>query len=432
MNEQAARPGLDYRTWTRRYVLGILVLAYTVNFIDRQILSILLESIKQDLGISDQMLGLLSGFAFALFYAVMGIPIALWADRGNRRDLISIALALWSLMTALCGMAQNFWQLAAARVGVGIGEAGCTPPAFSLLSDYYAPGERATAFAIYSLGIPIGLMFGLFVGGWINEAFGWRMAFFVVGLPGVLLALVVKLTVAEPARGNIEKLDERARKPLLKDTVKFLLNQPVFRHCAAAGSLSGFIAYAGMGWYPAFLIRSHAMGTAEIGLWLGLIMGGAGVIGLLLGGYLSDRLGARSTPWYLWSVAVGVLIAVPFSAFSFLVSDPYTAMLLFSVPLMISNAWLGPTVAQIQGIVELRMRAVSVAVLLFITNMLGLGVGPWLIGTVSDALRSHFGADSLRWSLFMVGFFGLWAAWHYFRAGQLLEANLRSAATSKA
>lgn len=404
------------------------MLAYTANFIDRQILSILLESIKHDLGVSDQMLGLLAGFAFALFYAVMGIPIALWADRGNRRDLISVALALWSLMTAMCGMAQNFWQLAAARVGVGIGEAGCTPPAFSLLSDYYAPGERATAFAIYSLGIPIGLMFGLFVGGWINEAFGWRMAFFVVGLPGVLLAVVVKLTVAEPQRGHIEKVSTQARKPNLGETVRFLFKQPVFLHCAAAGSLSGFIAYSAMGWYPSFLIRTHGMGTAEIGLSLGLVMGGAGVIGLLLGGYLSDKLGARDTRWYLWSVAVGSLIAVPFSALSFLVANSYTAMFLFSVPLMIANAWFGPTIAQIQGIVELRMRAVAVAVLLFITNLVGLGLGPWLIGAVSDVLRPHYGDDSLRWSLFMVGFFGLWAAWHYFRAGQLLEANLQRSA----
>ncbi|MFT4561726.1 MAG: putative MFS family arabinose efflux permease [Gammaproteobacteria bacterium] len=411
----------------RRYVLGVLVLAYTVNFIDRQILSILLESIKQDLGVSDQMLGLLSGFAFALFYVVMGIPIAVWADRGNRRNLISVALALWSAMTALCGLAQNFWQLAGARIGVGIGEAGCTPPAFSLLSDYYAPGERAFAFGIYSLGIPFGLMFGLFIGGWINEVFGWRMAFFVVGLPGILLALVVRFTISEPVRGQVENKNADVAKPRFFHSLKFLSTQPVFVHCSIGGALAAFVAYAAMGWYPSFLIRSHGLGTAEIGLWLGLIMGVAGAAGMLLGGWLSDKLGARNTPWYLWTVAVGLLIALPFSAMSYLVDDPYVAMLLFSIQLMVANAWLGPTVAQIQGIVELRMRAVSVAVLFFITNLIGLGLGPWVIGTLSDALRPQFGDHSLRWSLFAVGFFGLWAAWHYYRAGQLLEENLKTA-----
>ncbi len=404
----------------RRYVLGVMVLAYTCNFIDRQILSILLESIKHDLGVSDQMLGLLSGFAFALFYVVMGIPIAVWADRGNRRNLISLALALWSAMTALSGLAQNFWQLAAARVGVGIGEAGCTPPAFSLLSDHYAPGERSTAFGIYSLGIPLGLMFGLFVGGWINENFGWRMAFFVVGLPGIALALVVRLTIAEPARGAAENRSAGTHKPALGESLRFLRGEPVFVHCAAGGALAAFVAYGAMGWYPTFLIRSHAMNTAEIGLWLGLIMGAAGAIGMVFGGMLADRLGARHAPWYLWTVGGGLLVAVPFGAVSYVLDNPYSAMITFAIPLMVANAWLGPTVAQIQGIVDLRMRAISVAVLFFITNMVGLGLGPWLIGSLSDALAPRFGPDSLRWSLFLSGFVGLWAAWHYYRAGQHL------------
>ncbi len=396
------------------------MLVYTVNFIDRQILSILLESIKQDLGVSDQMLGLLTGFAFALFYVVMGIPIALWADRGNRRNLISLALAFWSLMTACCGIAQNFWQLAAARVGVGMGEAGCTPPAFSLLSDHYPPGERSTAYAIYSLGVPLGLMFGLFLGGWVNQEFGWRMAFLVVGLPGVALSLVVRFTIDEPPRGQSESRQMDDSKPSFGYTLKFLLSKPVFRHCAAGGALAAFMGYGLMGWFPSFLIRSHAMTTSEIGLWLGLIMGIAGGSGMLLGGMLADKLGLRNRSWYLWTTATGLLIAVPFSALTYLVSNPYLAMAAFSVPMMVVNAWIGPTVAQIQGIVELRMRAVSIAVLLFITNTIGLGVGPWVIGSMSDFLQPRFGDDSLRWSLFLAGFIGLWSAWHYYRAGRLL------------
>ena len=188
----------------RHYALGILVVVYTFNFIDRQILSILLEPVKADLGLSDTAMGMLTGFAFAMFYATLGIPIARYADRSNRRNLIALALGIWSFFTALSGVAQNFWHLLAARIGVGVGEAGCSPPAHSMIADYYPAEQRATALGIYSLGIPIGIMFGLFAGGWINEFFGWRMAFFVVGLPGIILALVVRFTLAEPPRGLAE------------------------------------------------------------------------------------------------------------------------------------------------------------------------------------------------------------------------------------
>ena len=266
-------------------------------------------------------------------------------------------------------------------------------------------------------------MFGLFLGGWINEEFGWRMTFLVVGLPGIALSLVVRFTIDEPQRGLSENRETDDSKPSLSYSLKFLLSEPVFRHGAAGGALAAFMGYGLMEWFPSFLIRSYGMTTSEIGLWLGLIMGIAGGAGMLLGGMLSDKLGARNRSWYLWTTATGLLIAVPFSALTYLVSNPYWAMAAFSVPIMVVNARIGPTVAQIQGIVELRMRALYIAVLLFITNTIGLGIGPWVIGSMSDALQPRFGDDSLRWSLFLAGFVGLWSAWHYYRAGRLLAKS---------
>ena len=424
MNQTVAGAGPDTGVKVRRYVLTVLVVVYTFNFIDRQILSILLESIKLELGLSDQALGFLAGFAFAAFYAVLGIPIALWADRGNRRNLITVALALWSVMTALSGIAQNFVHLLLARIGVGIGEAGCSPPAHSLISDYYPPEERATALGVYSLGIPFGVMFGLFVGGWINEAFGWRYAFFVVGIPGLLLALVFRFTVDEPRRGQSENRVAEERGPGILETFKFLAKRPSFLHISFAGALAAFVGYGVISWFPTFLIRSHHMGTAEIGLWFGLIMGIPGGAGIFLGGYVADRLGAKDPRWYLWASTVAALLAIPFVIATYLLANPYWALAVFSMPIMLSNFWQATTFAQTQSMVQLRMRGVASAILLFIINIIGLGAGPWAIGVLSDAFAPRFGPDSLRWSLLIFSSLGIWAAYHFYAGGKYLEADL--------
>lgn len=411
----------------RRYTLAVLVVVYTVNFVDRQILSILLEAIKADLGLSDQALGFLAGFAFAAFYAVMGIPIALWADRGNRRNLISLALLIWSVMTALCGLAQNFLHLALARIGVGIGEAGCSPPAHSLISDYYPPEKRATAMGIYSLGIPFGIMFGLFAGGWINQEYGWRQAFFVVGIPGILLSALVRFTLQEPQRGASEQRTDSAVNPSIGETFRFLLSRPAFIHVAAGGALAAFVGYGVISWFPSFLIRTHGMQTGEIGLWLGLIMGIPGGVGIFLGGYLADKLGQKDTRWYLWIVAVAAIAGLPFGAYAYLSNDPYICMAFFSIPILLSNFWQATSFAQVHGMVGLRMRGVSSALLLFIVNIIGLGAGPWFVGLLSDLLASRYGDDSLRWSLMIVGSLGFWVAWHYYKAGTHLARDLARA-----
>ena len=408
----------------RHYALGILVVVYTFNFIDRQILSILLEPVKNDLGLSDTAMGMLTGFAFAMFYATLGIPIARFADRTNRRNLIAAALGIWSIFTALSGLAQNFWHLLIARIGVGVGEAGCSPPAHSMIADYYPAEQRATALGIYSLGIPFGIMFGLFAGGWINEFFGWRAAFFVVGLPGVILALVVRYTLAEPPRGMAEGRVDSGEQPSINETLVYLWQKKSFRHMSFAAALTAFVGYGFVTWAPAFLIRSFGMGTGEIGTWFGLILGVAGGIGIALGGYLADKFGARDPKWYLWTTAIALLLVTPFNALVYMATESTTALLAMIIPVLLGNFYQATTFSQTQGISELRMRAVAAGILLFIINFIGLGFGPQMVGLVSDLLVDSYGTESLRYALLICSLINVWAAFHYFVAGRHLKDDL--------
>jgi predicted MFS family arabinose efflux permease len=411
---------------TRNYALGVLVVVYTFNFIDRQILSILLEPIKLELGLSDTALGLLTGFAFALFYATLGIPIARYADKNNRRNLIALALAIWSGMTALSGLAQNFWQLLAARIGVGVGEAGCSPPAHSMIADYFPAENRATALGIYSLGIPVGILFGFLAGGWLNEFFGWRVAFFVVGIPGLILAVLVRFTLAEPTRGMAEGRIDSGEQPGVMETFRFMWRKKSFRHLAFGGALTAFVGYGLVTWVPSFLVRSHGMETGEIGTWLGLILGIPGGIGIAAGGWMADKLGNRDTRWYLWVVSVALLIGAPFAFGVYLSDSALTALLFLIVPVALGNFYQATTFSQTQGLATLRMRAVAAAVLLFIINIIGLGAGPQAVGIVSDLLSKSYGQDSLRYSLLIFSFFNIWSAYHFYVAGKYLGNELET------
>jgi MFS family permease len=416
-------PGL-FSEATRRYALGVLIVVYTFNFIDRQILSILQEAIKLELGLSDGQLGALSGLAFALFYATLGIPLARYADRSNRRNLIAVSLTIWSAMTALSGVVQNFWQLLIARIGVGIGEAGCSPPAHSMVADYYPADRRATALGLYALGIPIGILFGFLAGGWINQFFGWRVAFFVVGIPGIILAIVLRFTVREPPRGMADGRASAGAQPGVMETFRYLWAKRAFRHLALGGALTAFVGYGVTNWVPSFLARTHGMETGEIGTWLGLIIGIPGGIGIVFGGWLADRLGARDPRWYLWNVAIALVCCVPFSVGVYLAPTSTMALLLLIVPVLLGNFYQATTFSQTQGLSTLRMRAVAAAVLLFILNIIGLGIGPWAVGEISDALQPRFAGDSLRYSLLICAFVNLWAGWHYYLAGRYLKDDL--------
>lgn len=426
MNEPAA-PGMC-SVAVRRYVLSLLVVVYTFNFIDRQILAILLPAIKAEFGVTDAILGFLAGSAFALFYATLGIPIALIADRWNRRNLIALALAVWSGMTALSGIATSIAQLTLARIGVGVGEAGCSPPAHSIIADLYGPEERSTAMGIFTLGISAGIMIAYLAGGWVAENIGWREAFLIVGLPGLLLALLVRFTIAEPVRGQSDGKRDGTSRPGVVAVARFLLRRKSFLHLAIGSGLASFSGYAIISFFPAFLHRSHGMSLSEIGVWLGLILGIAGGLGFAGGGYVSDRLGRRGQRFALRGVAAATMLAWLFHFPVFLADDAYVVLGLFIVPTIFGSFYLATTFAQIQGLVGLRMRGVASALLLFILNAVGLGLGPFCAGLLSDVLEATFAADSMRYSLLFVALImGPWSAFHYMAAGRHIEGDLARA-----
>jgi len=409
----------------RRYALGVLVVVYTFNFIDRQILAILLPAIKAEFLVDDWVLGFLAGSAFALFYATLGVPIALFADRWNRRNLIAIAVAIWSAMTALSGAAGNIVHLALARIGVGVGEAGCSPAAHSMISDYYPPKQRSTAMGIYTLGISFGIMIAYLAGGWVAQNIGWREAFLMVGLPGLLLAIVVRFTVQEPARGMSEGRIDSGHSPGVRAVARHLLSRKSFIHLAIGSGLASFGGYAVISFFPSFMIRTHGMSPAEIGLYLGLILGIAGGLGFAGGGYVADKVATRKRKYSLWSVSVATMFAWLFVFPIYLLDDPFWVLAAFVMPAIFANFYLATTFAQVQGLVGLRMRAVASALLLFLLNIIGLGLGPMFTGILSDLLRESYGNDSLRYSLLLVGtVIGPWSAYHYFAAGRFIEADL--------
>ena len=425
---EASEPSAPLSRAYTRYALGLLVVVYVFNFIDRSILSILLESIKQEFQVSDTYLGLLSGPAFAILYSIVGLPIARWSDRGSRTTIISLAILAWSGMTALTGFAANFSHLMLARIGVGIGEAGCSPPAHSLISDYFPPSRRATALSIYALGIPIGGGIGFLAGGWLDEFFDWRTAFIVVGLPGVLLALVVKLTLKEPKRGGFDdQAQANAPQPSVGQVLRFMNGLKSFRHMAIAASLHAFYGYGAAAFLAAFFRRSHEMEPGELGTWLASIAFTAGAAGTFLGGYLGDRFGKRDQRWYMWIPALGTALFIPFAFLLYLSPDPYLALILYFPGSILGGLYLGPTFAMTQTLVPPSMRATAAAILLFSINMIGLALGPQGVGILSDLLVPTFGIESLRYALLItvVGF-AAWSVIHYVLAARTLRADLEA------
>jgi predicted MFS family arabinose efflux permease len=414
---------------TAYYTLGLLTVVYSFNFIDRQLLAILQESIKAELSLSDGQLGLLTGFAFAVFYVTAGIPIARWADNSNRRNIVSLALFIWSFMTALSGMAQNYVHLLLARIGVGVGEAGGSPPSHSIISDVFPPEKRASALGFYSMGVNIGILFGFLFGGWLNEFFGWRVAFMVVGIPGILLAILVRYTMEEPVRGMAEQRtisDDVSHSTM--DIFRLLWSRMTFRHLALGAALNAFAGYSSSSWTASFFIRSHGMSTGELGTWLALILGLGGAIGVFFGAYLADRLAPRDKRWYAWLPALAGIIAVPFAAAIYLVENAYVALAIAAVPGLLHNVYLGNTLAVTHGLVGLRMRAMSSAVLFFILNIIGLGAGPWMVGMLSDYLTPSLGAEALRHAmLYLLPAMLVWSSVHFYLGSKTLREDLERA-----
>jgi predicted MFS family arabinose efflux permease len=420
-------------TGYRNYVLGVLCLAYVVNVMDRSVLGALLEPIRHEFGATDTQLGLLGGLAFALFYATLGVPIAALADRTSRRNVIAVCAALWSIMTALCGAAGSFTTLLAARIGTAVGEAGGTPPSHALISDYFPLDKRATALSIFALGVPLGGMLGNFLGGWGNELFGWRYAFVLTGLPGVAVALLIRFTVREPRRGQADRTSAQATKanaPPIREAFIYLWHRPSFRHMSLAAALHSVAWYAGSSFNNSFFIRVHHMSTGEAGSWVALLLA-IGGIGTLLGGYFADSLSIATGDrrWYMWVPGYATLAMVPFQFSSYLGSSLWVAIPSFSIMLILGSMFFGPSFAMSQGLATLRMRAVATSLVLFAQTLIGLGLGPFLVGVVSDHLRPAVGTHSLAYGLVTVGLVNLWAAVHYFRGARTLRADLELATT---
>jgi len=410
----------------RYYVLAILTLVYAFNFIDRQLLVILQEPIKAELGLSDTQLGLLTGFAFALFYVVCGIPIARWADKGVRRSIVALALTIWSAMTAVSGLTQNYLQLLAARVGVGVGEAGGSPPAHSMISDIFDRQHRATALSLYSVGIYIGILGGFLLGGWVTEFFGWRRAFFVVGVPGVLLALVVRFTIHEPLRGWSEgSTGSVAPAPPLTEVARLLWSRRSFRHIALAASLQAFIIYAIGNWLPSFFLRTYDIGIGQLGTWMALTTGFGGGIGSFFGGWLADRLGARDSRWYLWAPASLTIVTAPILLILLTTDSLRFALLLVAPFNFLTAAYLGAVLAVSHNLVGLRMRALTSAIVFFIINLVGMGLGPTSVGFLSDFLTGAGIEAPLRYAMMSVGVTAaIWACIHYLLATRTVRDDI--------
>ncbi|QYJ06034.1 spinster family MFS transporter [Qipengyuania flava] len=412
-----------------RVTLWILLIVYIFNFVDRQIVNILAEPIRLELGLSDTEIGLMTGLAFALFYTVLGIPIARFSDRPttNRPILIGTALAVWSAMTALCGLAQNFIQLLLARIGVGVGEAGCTPPAHSLIADLVEPAKRASALAFYALGIPIGTLLGMLIGGLLADTVGWRNAFLIVGLPGVALAVFVVMILKDPRRtGMLQQATttKTAEQMPMKEALRSMFSSRAFILLVIAGSAAAFLAYGKTTWITIFFQRTHGLTPGETGLYFGLVNGGAGIAGTVLGGYLADRFGSQNRRHVLTAPAVGMVATIPFALFAFMSDNWMLALVLLIVPTLCNSLYYGPTYSSVQGLVPLRARAIAAAVLLFFQNLIGLGLGPLFFGMLSDVLQPTYGEDSVRYVLYGATLLGVVPAFFFWRCSLRLNDEL--------
>jgi len=422
-----------------RYAMWLLLGIYIINFLDRQVINILAEPIKQDLGLSDTQLGMMSGLAFAVFYTVLGIPIARMAERKNRAVIIGTATAVWSGFTALCATAGNFWQLIIYRIGVGVGEAGCTPPAHSLIVDYVPKEKRASALAFYSMGTPIGGLLGLVMGGLIADMHGWRTAFLIAGVPGVVFALLAFFTLKEPRRVMREHAERVASaSATFSQTVAYLGTRKTFWFIAFAAAIKAFIGYGHAPFTASFFLRNH---TAEIamladgfglksvgflGLALGLISGTAGAIGSWVGGVIADKYGRKDLRAYMVAPAIASLVTIPVYITAVTIDNAGVALLILAINAFLGTLWYGPVYGTGQSVVPPHMRATAAAILLFIINLIGLGLGPLAVGLLSDWFNKGLGmgaAEGVRWALIVSAGFGLVAFACFWRARRTIRED---------
>ena len=387
-------------------VLGLLLLAYIFNFLDRQILAILAIPITAELGLTKSQMGLMGGIAFASVYSTLAIPFARHADRHGRVKVISAAIAVWSGFTALCGAASGFWQLFLFRMGVGVGEAGGVAPSYALISDYFPPNRRAQALAIFSLGIPIGSAIGLFFGGWIATELSWRWAFATIGVAGIPLALAVWRLVPEPSRGALDGHVHEGTEPSFGEVFMILARKPSF-WLLSFGAASASICGYGLGfWFPTFFNEELGIKLPDIGVAFGLVVLFGGILGIWLGGAVGDRLGHSRPAAYPAVPAVAFFLTAPLYVVAINQSSLVFSLILLSIAYALALAWLGPVVNAVQNLVAPPLRATASACMLLINNLIGIGFGTYMFGWLADALEPTYGASALRYSmLYGLGFY---------------------------
>ncbi len=413
----------------RYYVVGVIWLVMLLRFVDLQIVSVLLEAIRAEFHVSDTRLGLLGGTAFALFYATLGMPVAWLADRCSRRNIIFVCLGIWSAMTALCGAAGRFLWLFLARVGVGFGEAGGIPPSYSLISDYFAASRRSTILAILSSAVPVGVFAGFLIGGYLNVTVGWRATLAIIGLFGIGVALLVRLTVREPERGAADGARLLAP-PRVAETVRDLWNLRSYRHLVLGSAVFTLGANGSGTWIASFFIRVHHLAPLEVTTWLAFVYGGGGLVGAILGGAAADRIAKRTGDrrWQAWLPAICVAAIQPFLFFVYLTPHPRAALLAQLGTTMLMHSWMGPIYATVQNLVSANRRAFAAGLNLLVVNVLALGFGPFIVGALSDLFGTQLGASSLRYSILgLTAVAYTWAGVHFLLAGRTLRRDLPAA-----
>lgn len=412
----------------KRYALATMTLVVALNFFDRGLMGLLLQPIKEDLHLSDTQLGFVTGIAFALFYAILGVPIARWADRSNRVTITALAIGFWGVTVMACLFVTNFVQLVIARIAAAVGEAGGQPPTYSLLGDYFPEAsERMRAMYIYQSAGSVSGLVSFMLAGWLNELFGWRVTFFIVGIPGLLLAVLVKWTLREPRTYAIRTSQLASQVPPMKAVLATLWRQRSCRHLTVAMILI-FMMSAGVGpWYAAFMMRSHGMGTAELGVWLGLATGLSGIAGILIGSYVIGRWFVHNERGQMRMAAIGVGLAAPLLVAFLTLPDKHWALMALIPEAILITAFLPAPMALLQRVVPDEMRATVYMVILLLANLVGMGLGPQIVGILSDLLTPKFGTDALRYAMLMVSLLMLWAAWHLWRAGRTIAEDLSKA-----
>src|SRR5580693_5550247 len=422
---QAAAPAAAAMPSTRRYyVLALLTAVYALNFLDRTIFNVLIEPIKKEFTLSDTTMGLLAGFGFVLFYSLLGIPIARIADRLNRRNIVAIAFAFWSAMTFFCGMAQSVVTLALARIGVGIGESAGTPASQSIVADLFNKNERPRALGIYAIGTYLGVFLGYFIGGYVSQHYGWRMAFFTAGLPGIALAAILWLTISEPQRGA--HAETFAPEPI-GPTLGFLASQKTFVIVLIGFCLTTYTNYATAAWIPPFLARVHHLSSAEIGSYAGTFKGLAGMAGTLVGGLVVAQIGRRDDRWKLWAPAITSGLAGPVFALCMLTSDFTTMIAALALTSFLVGFHLGPIFAIAQTVARPSMRALASAFVLLTATCFGQGVGPLAVGVINDALKDDYGNDAVRYSLLSAAVTTTLGALLFVWAAKFIRADIKRA-----